>query len=187
MFKLKVCATILVLFLCLQPFCYSQRGAAETSSEQVELSADPLVDVHGNLLFLRPRASKHIEAATEVTLISPAATKTTQTYPGILSAVRRGEMAVYAVQRMPSASTTPGSVVLSLVALATTPGGLPGGLIDYPLSGRLEMLRVAPGFLTGGSDVIYVGQRSSTGSSVLVLAFDGTGFTLVPGSPVPLP
>ena len=184
MSKAKICASLVVLFLCLQPISYSQKSLGEANLGQPQLS-DPIVDVHGNLLFFRTVVSKGEGVETEVTLISPSGTTETQTYPGILSPIRRGEKAVYAIQMVPGASAQT-SATLSLVALATGPGSLPAGLVDYSLSGKFELFKIASGFLTGGSDVIYLEQRSSTGSSVLVLTFDGTNFTPVTGSPVPL-
>jgi hypothetical protein len=187
MSKAKLCASLVVLFLCLQPCSYPQKSVGEANLRKAELS-DPIVDVHGNLLFFRTVVSKGEGVETEVVLISPSATTDTKTYPGILSPVGTGERAVYAIQRLPAASATTAhtSAVLSLVALATGVGSLPAGLSDYPLSGKLDLIKIASGSLTGGSDVIYLHQRSSTGGSVLVLTFDGKNFAPVSGGPVPL-
>lgn len=188
MLKVKICSWVVILFLCLQPFAYSQKITAEANLGQAKLTSDPIVDVHGNLLFFRTVVSRTAGVQTEVTLISPSATTTSQTYPGILSPIRTGEKAVYIIQRMPAAltATTITSATMSLVALVTAPGSLPPGFVDYSLSEKFEVFKIAAGFLTGGSDVIYLDQRSSTGRSVLVLTFDGKDFAQVPGSPVPL-
>ena len=188
MVRIRICALLAVVSLCLQPFSFSQTSIGAANLGQAELSADPIVDVHGNVLFFRTIVSKSNGVQTEVTLISPTAATAVQTYPGILSPIKRGEQAVYAIQRVPAASvaTTPTPATLNLVALATTPGSLPQGLIDYSLSGKFDSFTIDSGFLTGGADVIYLGQYTSTGASVLVLTFTGSGFTAV-GSPVPLP
>jgi hypothetical protein len=187
MSKARICPLMVILFLCLHPFSYSQKGIAEANLGQVELNSDPIVDVHGNLLFFRTVASKSAGVQTEVTLISPSATTTSQTYPGILTPIGGGEKAVYAIQRMPAASTAaPTSATLSLVALVTTPEPLPPGLVDYSLSGKFRLFKIASGVLTDGSDVIYLDQNSSHGRSVVVLKFDGKDFEPVSGSPVPL-
>jgi len=188
MSKAKICASFVVLFLCLQPLCNSQSVTAQANLEKPELSADPIVDVHGNLLFFKTVESKSDGVQTQVTLISPSAQTATQTYPGRLLQLKRGEKAVYAIQRVPAASATtpPTPAAVSLVALVTSPGALPGALVPYALSGKFELFKIASGFLTGGPDVIYLGQRSSTGPEVLVLSFNGTSFTLVSGGPVPL-
>jgi hypothetical protein len=159
---------------------------------RLALSSEPIVDVHGNILFFRTVVSKTHVVETEVTLILPSAIPATAIYPGILSAIKRGEKAVYAIQRMPAVSTTtanstaaPNPATLSLVALVTGQETLPQGLIDYSMSGKFELLKIASGFLTGGPDVLYLGQRSSSGTSVQVLTFDGAVFK-PSGSPVPL-
>jgi hypothetical protein len=184
----KICASLVALFFCLQPFSYAQNSIGEANTGQFELPATPLVDVHGNLLFFTTVVSKTDGVGTEVTLISPAASTVTKTYPGILSSIMTGEKAVYAIQSVPAASATTAhaAATLNLVALATDVGSLPAALADYSLSGKFELLEIASGFLTGGSDVIYVKQRLSAGCSVLVLTFDGTSFAPVHGSPVPL-
>ena len=182
MSKAKICAPLAVLLLCLQQFSYSQNSIVHPG--EAALSADPVLDTYGNLLFFKTVVSKTTGVGTEVTLISPAAKTTTETYPGIFSSIKRGEEAVYAMERVPAASpvgslTASNSATLSLVALVTGPGSLPNGLIEYPLSGRIELLKIAPGIGPGGSDVIYLRQKSSLGPSVLVLTFDGTVFTTV--------
>ena len=188
MLRVKTCSLVVILFLCVQPFSYSQKSIGEANVGLAEMTSDPIVDVHGNLLFFRTVVSKSAGVQTEVTLISPSAATTSQTYPGILSPIRRGEKAVYAIQRMPAAltATTRTSATLSLVALVTAPGSLPPSLLDYSLSGKYNAFKIASGILTGGADLIYLDQRSSAGRSVLVLTFDGTGFAPVSGSPVPL-
>jgi hypothetical protein len=187
MSKSKICASLVVLSLFLQPFSYSQKSLGEVNLGQLRLS-DPIVDVHGNLLFFRAVVSKGEAVETEVTLISPSATTDTRKYPGILSPIGTGGNAVYAIQRVPGASsaTAQTSATLSLVALTTGLGSLPATPSDYPLSGKIELFKIASGPLAGDLDVIYLGQRSSTGSSVLVLTFDGTKFTQVSPSPVSL-
>ena len=188
MTKVKAGVSLAVLFICLQPFSFSQRAVGEANLGLAELSGDPIVDVHGNLLFFKTIGSKTDGVETEVTLISPDAKFDQKTYPGILSPIRRGEKAVYFIHRMPSATATkpPAPAALSLSALVTAPGSLPSALVDYALTGKFELFKVASGFLTGGTDVIYLGQAASTGASVLVLTFDGSVFAQVPGSPVPL-
>ena len=188
MLKIKACALFAVLFLLLQPLSFCQASNGGTNFGPIEVSADPIVDFHGNLLVFRIVMSKSTGVETEVTLVSPAAKTDVKTYPGILSPIRRGDKAVYALQRVPSAPTpnTPTPATLNLVALVTAPGSLPLNLIDYPLSGKFELFKVAPAFLTGSLDVIYLGQCESAGASILVLTFDGSSFTEVSANPVPL-
>jgi uncharacterized membrane protein len=189
MSKAKICASLAVLFLCLQPFSYSQKSVGEANSVHLQLLADPMVDAHGNLLFFRTVASKTDAVETEVTLISPAAQLATETYPGILSPVGSGEKAVYAIRRVPAAIVTTAHTpaTLSLVALVTDSGSLSESLADYSLGGKLGLLKIASGFAADGSDVIYLEQRSSAARSVVVLTFNGTSFAPVSGSPVSLP
>jgi hypothetical protein len=189
MLRVKIGASLALLFYCLQPMSYSQTEMGQAIQAKY-ISGDPMVDVHGNLLFFKKVASKTDGVGTEVTLVSPSARAITHTYPGILSPIRRGEKGFYAIQRVPAASagTQNGPATVSLVALVTGPGSLPSALVDYSLGVRPGLFKIASGLLTGSAaDLIYVGQHSSAGRSVLVLTFDGTAFKPVSGSPVVLP
>ena len=180
MSKNKICASLVVtLFLCLQPFAYCQKSAAEPD----ELSIDPIIDSHGNLLFFKP-VSTSSGIGTEVSLISGASgslVTATQTYHGIFSSIRRGAEAIYAIQSQTASNAdTP-----NLIALVTGPGTLPAAISSQqPLSGCFQMLRIARA-ADGGSDVIYLGESSNSGPVVQVLTYNGSSeFTLV-GSTVP--
>ena len=182
MLKAKICGPLLaVLLLCLQPFSYSQNGIAVPG--QAVLSEDPIVDAFGNLLFFKTVVSK-TGVRTDVTLISPAAETTAETYTGIFSRIKRGEQAVYAIESVPTAfPAAASSVSQSLVALVTTnSGGLPTSPVEYSLpKGSIDLLKINRG---SASDVIYLVQKSSSGASVLVLTFDGTTFKLVGTVPI---
>jgi len=182
MSKSKICASLVVaLFLCLQPFVYCQKSTAEPD----ELSVDPIIDSYGNLLFFKavPLSGG---IGTEVSLISGASgslATATQTYPGIFSSIRRGAMAIYAIQSQTAASSNADTP--NLIALVTGPGTLPNEIsAQQPLSGFFQMLRIARA-ADGGADVIYIGESSNSGPVVQVLTYSGSDkFTLV-GSTVP--
>lgn len=175
MSKAKICAPLVVLLLCLQPFSYSQNSIVDPG--QAVLSTDPVLDAYGNLLFFKTVLSKTAGVGTDVTLISPDARTTTETYPGILSSIKRGEQAVYATETVPTAfPAVSRSVSLGLVALVTTSKGLPVSLVEYPLKGSIDLLKIDRGT---ASDVIYLVQKASSGRSVLILTFNGVAFNLV--------
>ena len=175
MSRAKMCAPLVVLFLCFQSFSYSQTSIVNHG--QAVMSADPVLDSYGNLLFFKTVLSKTAGVSTDVTLVSPGAKTSTETYPGILSSIKSGEEAVYALEAVPAASKeASSSVSLSLVALVTTSKSLPVSLVEYPLKGSVVLLKIDRGT---GSDVIYVVQKVSSGLSVLVLTFNGVAFDLV--------
>jgi hypothetical protein len=175
MSRAKICAPLVVLLLCFQPFSYSQKSIVNPG--QAVLSADPVLDAYGNLLFFKTVLSKTAGVETDVTLISPAAKTSTETYLGILSSIKSGEQAVYALEAAPAASTAASrSVSLGLVALVPTSKGLPASLVEYPLKGSVDLLKIDRGT---ASDVIYVIQKASSERSVLILTFNGVAFNLV--------
>jgi hypothetical protein len=184
MSKIKVCVSLVALFLWMHPLSYADQSVGYFG--QLEMSADPIVDANGNLLLFRTLVSKTSGVETEVTLISPAAAKSTQTYSGLLTPIRKGEKGVYAIRWVRSSSGPKSSAAQSLVALVPSSGTLPKAPVEFPFSGSFALFRIASRS-DGGSDVIYLGQRSSSGPSVLVLSFDGTAFSQVSASPVPLP
>jgi hypothetical protein len=184
MLKVKICASLVALIFCLQPLSYSA-SYMEANRGYSVLNSESIVDGQGNLLFFKTIGSAGSGVQTLVTLVSPTALTATQTYPGILCPIRGGDMAVYAIEKVRS-SSGPGTTY-SLVALVTTPGALPGALVEYPLSGKVELLKVAPSFPAAGTDTIYLGQYSSSGASVLVLTFDGIAFTEASGGTNPVP
>ena len=183
MSKIKLCASLaFVLLLGLQPFSYAQSNAGQTM-----LSADPIVDVYGNLLIFQPQFSKTAGMQTEVTLVSPGATKTSEPYNGVLNLINRGEQAVYAIESVPPTVSTGSkgsnaAATLNLVALVTTPtGGLPTTLVQQSITGMVVLLKVAPG---SSSDVIYLFVTAPTGPSVQVFTFSAGTFAEV-GSVTP--
>jgi hypothetical protein len=175
MSRAKICAPLVVFLLCFQPFSYSQKTIVNPG--QTVLSADPVLDAYGNLLFFKTVLSKTAGVETDVTLVSPEAKTTTETYPGVLSSIKRGEQAIYALEAVPGASrAASSSASLSLVALVTSSKGLPVSLVEYPLKGSIDLLKIDRGT---ASDVIYLVQKASSGRSVLILTFNGVAFNLV--------
>ena len=184
MSKAKIYASLAVVFLLwLQPFSYSQTNTVPTTTGELVFDPDPLIDAYGNLLIVKTAFSTTNGVEAEVTLISSLAQETKASYPGMFTRIRRGDVAVYAIDREPTASTaTPETV--SLVALVTGPGSLPSQLVTEPLSpGKIDLMRIDRA--TGG-DVIYLIQSTSKGRFALVYAFNGTAFSQV-GTPIPLP
>jgi len=184
MSKIRVCASVLavVFLLWLQPFSYSQINFGQIG--QALLSGDPVSDSSGDLLFFKTMYSKSDGAQTEVILISPSSGKATdQTYGGVLSPIKVGKQAIYALQSVPPSSGSKSAATVSLVALVTPP--LPSSLPSYSLTGgNFDFLKVAR--TESGVDYIYVLQMSSEGSSVLIFTFNGsTTFTLAYTVPLP--
>jgi len=182
MSKAKIYASLAVVFLLwLQPFSYSQTNTGQTTSGELAFDPDPLVDAYGNLLIIKTAFSTTTGVEAEVTLISSLAGETKASYPGMFTRIKRGDAAVYAIDRAPAESTaTPET--LNLVALVTGPGSLPASLVQQPLSGTIDLMKIAHGT---GADVIYLIQTTSAGRFVLVYAFNGTAFSPV-GTPIPL-
>ena len=183
MSKIKICASLaVVLLFWIQPLSYSQNSTAAPTAGQVVLDPDSMVDVQGNLLIFTTVLSSTKGVETDVTLISKSGLETKGSYSGGFPRIKRGDAAVYAIQRMPAASAG-GSDTLNLVALVTGPGSLPGSLVEQPLSsGKIDLMKIARGT---GADVIYLVQTTSGGRFVLVYSFNGTAFSAV-GSPIPL-
>ena len=149
--------------------------------EQLVVDPDPLVDAHGNLLIIKTEFSTTTGVATEVTLISNLALEQKDSYPGMFTKIRKGEVAVYAIQRVPAQSAGI-SGTLNLAALVTGSGSLPAKLVTQPLTGKIDLMRIDHGAST---DVIYLIQTTSSGRFVLVYEFNGTAFSEV-GTAIPL-
>jgi len=182
MSRAKNCASLAVVFLLwFQPVSYCQNITGEPSIGQVVVAADPIVDVYGNLLIFKTDFSTAAGLETEVTLISSAGQETKNSYPGMFSRIKRGEAAVYAIEGEPGASAG-ASETLNLVALVTGQGSLPAAVVQQPVSGKIDIMKIARGT---GTDVIYLVHTTSAGRFVLIYTFNGTAFLSV-GGPIPL-
>ena len=182
MSKAKIYASMAVVFLLwLQPVSYCQNAAGAPSIAQVVVDADPIVDVYANLLIFKTVFSTATGLETEVTLISSEGQETKNSYSGMFSRIKRGEAAVYAIGKEPAASAG-ASDTPNLVALVTGPGSLPAAVVQQPLSGKIDIMKIARGT---GADLIYLVHTTSAGRFVLIYTFNGTAFSPV-GGPIPL-